>query len=182
MSNEELKELAAVLDGIAHGKKWQYLGDSHLAVREWFDAEGGDNPLVLACNDRRKIRLKPDEFEPFRQALREGKTVETLSIANGWLKWLGGEDFGSRKVENFRIKPEPQIVPLGPEDVPPGSVFQGRNEFAAEYYTPCYVGLSVVEFRDGANFSLNYTQLVEREWKIKRPGEDWKPCYKEVQP
>jgi hypothetical protein len=51
---------------------------------------------------------EPDAYEPFREALKAGKTVQSLTISNGWLDWLGGDDFSPINPQNLRIKPEPE--------------------------------------------------------------------------
>jgi hypothetical protein len=68
-------------------------------------------------------------------------------------------------------------VPLGPEDVPPGSVFRSALNTRGEWTAPhsvTAVGVWFVRTNEWA-----YATLVDG-WEIKRPGEDWKPCSKEA--
>jgi hypothetical protein len=68
-------------------------------------------------------------------------------------------------------------------DVPPGSVFK-RVEYAetATWTAPIYVLETCVEFHDSSKvFQVTYQELAA-EWLIKRPGQDWQPCWKEVAP
>jgi hypothetical protein len=178
MKNEQLKELAAVLDGIADGREWQFEGGSHLAEPTWFDASPKDSPLTLLGNMGRKIRLKPDPFEPFRQALLDGKTVESFSISNGWLRWQGGEDFGDRKAENFRIKSEPQKAQLSMGDVPPGSVIRSSEAMWFLVISSHFNGVFITARKE----IITWDELLIY-WQIWRPTDTgWQPCWKEVAP
>lgn len=83
--------------------------------------------------------------------------------------------------QEYRIKPEPKLVPLGPEDVPPGSAI--RQEGFKYCWRKC---LGV--FVDGVSYHSHWGVgdcirkadwgELERCWQIKRPGEDWQPCRK----
>lgn len=65
-------------------------------------------------------------------------------------------------------------VPLGPDDIPPRSVFMEMDapECAWVSCTSCSC--------DGVNLVVRFTtwQELYRDFLIKRPGEDWKPCRK----
>lgn len=109
-------------------------------------------------------------YLPFVQALAEGKTIQ-----------YGSESiWGEVKDPNFlssphyyRIKPAPVMVPLGPEDVPPGSAIRqsGGDGWA----------IITVVGTDGISWptvpECPYDRLAAT-YEIKRPGEDWSFCYK----
>jgi hypothetical protein len=105
------------------------------------------------------------------------RRTTTVWHADG--KMNGPNSQSSFDLENYGS--EPQWVPLGPEDVPPGSVF------SAFLNTPGYCYPSLVD-EDGCFFASRPSQEVVSwedlfdHWQIKRPGEDWKPCKKEAQP
>ena len=60
MNKEELKELAAVLNGIADGKAWEFTGHPTCSD-DWFEANAEADPLVMSCHYGRQIRLKPEQ-------------------------------------------------------------------------------------------------------------------------
>jgi len=68
---------------------------------------------------------KVDSFAELKAAQKAGKTLQVVSMDGIYRDWLGGEEFEHRQAANFRIKPEPVMIPLGPDDCPPGSVFRG---------------------------------------------------------
>lgn len=84
-------------------------------------------------------------------------------------------------------KPEPttKTVPLGPEDVPPGSVLQKHGD--GPYYTPLCVSTpdDGVYLHDTKPFKESYKALSE-EWQINRSipltgkwdANAWEPCHK----
>jgi hypothetical protein len=109
------------------------------------------------------------------EALAEGKTVQFLDTDNNWIDRVS-HNFGNAP-ERYRIKPEPAMVPLGPEDVPPGSLLRNKD-------VPWAVVLAVTEtgFVMPSKFRGEiyhpYREAMELGSEIKRPGEDWKPCCK----
>ena len=68
----------------------------------------------------------------------------------------------------------PRLVPLGPEDIPPGSVVlaPGEVSFGWRYIRPAHNGTHVFV----GDVSYTFEDLMR--WQIKRPGEDWQPCSK----
>lgn len=95
-------------------------------------------------------------------------------------KFLGDKSFVEDIIKNDRANLigdyydwEPLEVPLGPEDIPPLSVFRSKKlePWAWRYGTP-----------DKTHVFLCFTtvtyDVMFDDWEIKRPGEDWKPCRK----
>ena len=115
-------------------------------------------------------------YLPLVQALADGKTIEILANRNGcedWEEVLDFTFFCSCPPCTYRIKPEPVMVPLGPEDVPPGSAVRKIGD--TKWY------LVVDGMKDGMNFgqvSWSTYEALQKCFEIKRPGEDWKPCHK----
>jgi hypothetical protein len=136
MSNDELKELAAVLDGIADGKEWE---------AKW-PIGGFYRPPVLR--------------DPI------------ISLRAGY---------------EIRLKPAtPQKVPLGPEDVPPLSVFRHKDGANDAWCMPSEVSYYGVTFWSycpgGGGEHLHRTWRDMMKYVIKRPNDtDWKPCWKEIE-
>jgi len=106
----------------------------------------------------------------------------TDSGANlGWKEWFLDAEFA------YRRKPALKRVPLGPEDVPPGSVFKWdcwddqldmQHSWAWVTYVGSY-GLTVIIALNSSASSISWDAAMNGG-QIKRPGEDWQPCYKEI--
>lgn len=78
----------------------------------------------------------------------------------------------------------PERVPLGPEDVPPGTVFRyPAVDLQHEWQVAISIsGLGIWLFRDGVEF-FPFTQLETEEWQITRDGgRTWQPCWKTDEP
>lgn len=71
---------------------------------------------------------------------------------------------------------EPKRVPLCARDIPPGSAVKHKR-----WADSCYeMVLSTNDFIIGTHYrNLKCEELQSEGWLIKRPGEDWKPCWKE---
>jgi len=110
-------------------------------------------------------------YLPLVQALADGKTIECFSHEGIWQE-AHDLDF-SYASARYRIKPEPVTVPLGPEDVPPGSAM--RNIGGTQWWTVSSVAKTQVNL--GQNGWSTYESL-QKNCEIKRPGEDWMPCHK----
>jgi hypothetical protein len=70
----------------------------------------------------------------------------------------------------------PRLVPLGPEDVPPGSVVRLAKVGWLAVSECADEGLIVNSL---APDDISWSRLMDDGWEIKRPGEDWAPCSKE---
>ena len=112
------------------------------------------------------------------QALADGKTIEILvKSVNGCKDREEAVDLDfSCAPDCYRIKPEPVMVPLGPEDVPPGSVL--RKGHWPEHAWQMVVFVETTFITAGSNHLAYYRELMGDNYFIKRPGEDWKPCHK----
>jgi len=119
-----------------------------------------------------------------KAAFAEGKTIQYRSLnTDGWedLKngplWVRTENYPFKP--EYRVKPEPIKVPLELEDVPPNSVIRVSSNKDRWYLilsaNPFGVVTSIVE-------NLSFRALMEKQWEIKRPNQDWEPCYKMIEP
>ena len=74
----------------------------------------------------------------------------------------------------IRIKPAPAMIPLGPEDVPPGSYV--RHKVSSDH---CWAVVTAVhgDTIRVMSLALSY-DLLKESYLIKRPGQDWQPCHK----
>ena len=110
-------------------------------------------------------------YLPLIQALAEGKTIECQNTESTWVNSANPSFY--RTPECYRIKPEPVMVPLGPEDVPPGSAIRSNAQQWFMVTDMVNYGVKI----SGRDSLIDWAELQE-EWSIKRPGEDWKPCHK----
>lgn len=83
------------------------------------------------------------------------------------------------------MPPPKKIVPLGPDDVPPGSVFRDndptRPQDRKTWTSPAAVlddGVFLV-MRVGSLRKAPWVELMKNQ-QIKRPSEEWLPCSKTV--
>ena len=110
------------------------------------------------------------------QALADGKTVQFLDTDDNW-KDRVSHNFGNTP-DRYRIKPEPVMIPLGPEDVPPGSAFRQRHYNPGVWHGAIFATCDGVTIGLANGFEFISNETLRSLYEIKRPGEDWKPCYK----
>jgi len=77
------------------------------------------------------------------------------------------------------IPPAPPTVrvPLGPEDVPPGSVVRTPGDRLNEWSSIDKLLIFGIHF--GVRY-YDWEQAMMGALEIKRPGEDWQPMWKEI--
>lgn len=150
-----------------------------------FDRAGeSDLDLIDFPGEARKL---PDPYAELKAAHAAGKVIQFRHPTGGaWtdgcsFEWVLPPDF-------YRVKPDPQ--PLGPEDVPSGSVILWNatpGNFASTPHEWSSVlgvipeGVYTVGFYVGSpdEPTIDFTSFKDLVLhQIKRPGEDWKPCYK----
>lgn len=82
----------------------------------------------------------------------------------------------------IRLKPDElkaaHPVPLGPEDVPPGSVLRSKDWVYGGHVTPSVFLNLVCWINTSGPIHVTYEQLMRGGWEIQRPGQDWQPCSK----
>lgn len=178
------QELINILQGIHDGKPWQW-NDSK---DSWLDALDRNNAIGLVCSGY-KIRLKPeqDPYAEAKQAWKDGELQHRLSDNCDWGDWpFKSEPTWCCVPSRYRRKPKPipkpVRVPLGPEDVPPGSVFRMPDDSGWMLANEISRG----SIRIGRE-PLTFDCLMQYGWLINRPanrGENgkptkWEPCWKE---
>lgn len=81
------------------------------------------------------------------------------------------------------LPPAKKRVPLGPEDVPPRSVFR-REEWnsgdGAPYVAPSVWCWGIAYAGRDSHTVSTWDELLEQGWEILRPGAEWQPCWKGV--
>jgi hypothetical protein len=100
----------------------------------------------------------------------------------GWGPCTVFVEVTKRNMENYRTKrplpPQKKRIPLGPEDVPPGSVFRSKEwTFKGGFWSPSKVARDGILFAQASYF--HYSGMMET-WEILRPGGKWSPMWKEV--
>ncbi len=148
----------------AHGKTWK-LPDPP-AGRQWHRTDWTEEML-------------PEGWRPLLLRENEEQMDEFLHPDG---KWHSGPSTGGASSHNFhrrtrRPLPEETVMaPLGPEDVPPGSVIRSndRHRFAVTKMSITYgLWIDALHRRN----EIIWSELAEH-WQIKRPGQDWQPCSK----
>ncbi len=112
-------------------------------------------------------------YLPLVQALADKKTIQYFKA-----EWVDMPEIDfSGQASRYRIKPTPALIPLGPEDVPPGSVFRSAAADKALWFNPIQVTLRGLD-TDFEGENILWVNLMEYE--IKRPNQDWQPCSKQA--
>ena len=146
---------------------------------------------VIAEHERRKAeQVKPDPFAAEKAAFAAGKTIQYYSKSS--LEWLDcypcppswDPDYA------YRVKPDPALVPLGPDDVPPFSAIRWSGWETTEWALVLRVTNETVYFSDRRAGSATLNDLRAGNVKINRSipltgkwdADAWTACFKEVQP
>ncbi len=124
-------------------------------------------------------------YLPLVQALADGKIIQVRHYKTGeWKDWGwstspdridGALEFDEYKPECFRIKAEPKTVPLGPEDFPPGSAIRKKGDIG--WIMPTNVNEAGIT---APLLLISTFRSLVANYEIKRPGQDWQPCSKQV--
>lgn len=73
---------------------------------------------------------------------------------------------------------KPVMIPLEPEDIPPGSALRLKSKEAEVPYWMIYsVSSQFIYLTPETKIPW---KAAQRENEVKRPGQDWKPCEKEA--
>ena len=80
--------------------------------------------------------------------------------------------------------PKTKRVPLGPEDVPPGSLISDRGINGVREFWSAVVAISPEGLRAGDGRAWSWAELMHHGVEISRPQHPsqwaWAPCSKEV--
>lgn len=121
-----------------------------------------------------------ERVEANKGSVPDGFVLEYYDATDHSWGWSGLNDGTEQRfVMHYRLRSiTPRQIPLGPEDVPPGSVFS---------YSPKHGWFNANVSPDGVNFfshgsnGLVSWEEAAKELQIKRPGEDWRLCSKDGQ-
>lgn len=138
---------------------------------------------------------KPDLYAELKAAHAAGKVIQVWDDGNIW-RDISNPSW-CLQVNEYRIKPEPlppPPVPLGPEDVPPGTVLRGAGE-AKNYdggwciITSCSrTGIRIWRECDSNPTEITWRTIKDAKSEINRSipltgkwdPTAWEPCSKEV--
>lgn len=123
---------------------------------------------------------KPDPYAELKAAHAAGKVIQHHATKGFWVD--SANPSFEAPAELYRIKPETKLIPLGPEDVPPGSVVR----FGAKAH---WIMVVVVSDDAIGLLSTDNTGILKFSFEtlmqiadIKRPNDtDWLPCSKGVE-
>jgi len=128
---------------------------------------GQELKTIAELREACKLQDEGVKFE-YRDRLGEWKHIKSMSFTNP----LQAE---------YRRAPDPvppKRVPLEPQDIPPGSALR-LAKMPHEWFTVLNVVGQHIYWAVGTRIAAREIASLCK-WEIERPGEDWKPCYKEV--
>ena len=121
----------------------------------------------------------PDKWAKEKAAFAEGKVIQSRWTKSDSLYW--SDNLGPVWLDEheYRIKPEPVMVELGPEDVPIGSAVKSKDWADSVWAMVNWVGATGINIatKDGWK---NYSDLRQDGWLIHRPSKPgiWEKCEK----
>lgn len=126
-------------------------------------------------------REQAKELLPVIEAWANGQVVQVHQFG----KWSDVEVLETldwtKTPSHYRLKPTPKRVPLGPDDVPPGSVIRDKSWTCSKWVAIIQCDELGVWWHccDRARSQV-WASLVEG-WEISRDnGKTWLPCWKEA--
>lgn len=197
MKKEKLLELSDTLRGIAEGEEWEYccfIGPNE----QWFSSMTGTDPLSMAARGQ-NIRLKPqqpplDPYAELKAAHAAGRTIQyKWDNDRQWFDCYGAPHWTINPEIQYRIKPEPRKVPLGPDDVKVGDQlrFSETEDILADGEHEGSIILSVTKFGilvasckmgESVGFVEMFTWERLMPHEIKRSTDSvFQPCHKLVE-
>lgn len=160
------------------------------------------DPDIDWCQNEFRLTPRPVPpgdltWEEAKAAHQRGECVEFLSphqvLVGQHLwdvvhRWFDGATEETVKASAYRLRPAPKTVPLGPEDVPPGSVVR-HVTWTKHAWAPCNTvpsdGVQVMAQPSDPDKELIYLSYEDltHGWQISRDGgKTWSKCHKEVAP
>lgn len=151
----------------------------------WFDFSGDLFDFVNFEHRVKSLPVPPGDltWEEAKKLHEEGVKVVRLSVCADSCCWVlaAADCFTSsdKKWKNqtaYRRAPVTRKVPLGPEDVPPGSVIRHNQNTMHWSLVTCV--------KEKGVYCGHTVELIGFEWmmtsfEIKRPGQDWQLCEKD---
>jgi len=144
----------------------------------WGWSGGGREAYGITAWRPHKPEPQPEEWAAEKAAFAAGKVIQhrftdSLNFDN-WLDCDMPSWYSRSECSEYRIKPEPQWVPLGPDDIVAGMEFIDQT---GDRYQWLFVGDLAVSL-DGMWFGFG--ELMSQGWQYRINGGEWKPCKKEA--
>lgn len=115
--------------------------------------------------------------------LRDPGSVQYLNTLNHWVPvfWDDLNPLGVWSSDRWRLKPEPNQVPLGRIELRPGTPLRwGAREFDALVTCSDDNGVYCSTQQDDCQTHWTYKQLAKHGFADWWDGKTWRPCSKEV--
>lgn len=115
---EQARDLQLLLD---YANQRLATAEAVIAEHERRKAKTGRAEVAQAMDERNQL----DPYAEAKQWLAEGRLQYKMTHINGIRYWqdAGSADF-TAPLDRYRRRPDPVLVPLGPDDVPPGSTLE----------------------------------------------------------
>jgi hypothetical protein len=160
-----------------------YIGNGR-ELDEWA-ADGAYLAGTKSNNDLENYEPEPqpepqhEEWAAEKAAFAAGKKIQYRSDNDpNWTDtktpiWFSkaGNDFNPQ----YRIKPEPQWVPMEPDDIVVGMEFTNDTGTRYQWTEVDTYGVTLLDS------SISFEQLLRLGYEYRINGGEWKPCKKEVQ-
>ena len=155
-------------------------GDEVWQLGGWRVQDEGQ--LKTTCHNgqrlQRTTRPIPDPLAKIKQAFSEGKQIQIDLGARGvrkdWQDMSILNPSWDNGPEGYRVKPEPEYVPLDRTDVKMGQEVSCNNGIDT------YMITGITDTTIFACRTLSFLRLFSGEWKINRNnGEGWVLCRKQ---
>lgn len=178
MNTQTREEQKAVLDAAWNGEETEWMT---LSGAQWVRMSDGPIGVLIAIRGGYTVRIKPkpDPYAELKAAHAAGKVIEYLHVGAFHTEWTTlNTPSWVYPVDHYRIRHEPELVPLEASDIPPGSAIRNNppNPYAPWWIVTMVTSEGVTL---GPRTSVNtFCALMSRGDEIKRPGEDWNPCSK----
>ena len=137
----------------------------------------------LFWRTKRQLPAVADPYAELKKAHSEGKVIQ-FNYGQAIADWCDMERMPTwvDPVKRYRVKPSPVMVPLGPEDVPPGSVLRGLGW--VDEYAKCWIDICETTPRgvhlNRMGCEVTY-QCLRENWVISRhDGKGFVRCEKEA--
>ena len=151
-----------------------YVGRGTWDIESWRldgrHSEDGSSPSDL---ENYEPEPKPEEWAAEKAALAAGKVIQFYAKGLGGWQDINGNPLWAKGTQ-YRIKPEPQWVELGPDDIVAGMEFTNDTGTRYQWTEVDTYGVTLVDS------SVSFEQLLRLGYEYRINGGDWKPCKKEV--
>jgi hypothetical protein len=127
------------------------------------------------CHHRTKRPLpepKPEEWAAEKAAFVEGRAIQFQP--KGFNKWFDCPEPTWSSDFKYRIKPEPQWVPMEPDDIVVGMEFTNDTGTRYQWAEVDTYGVTLLDS------PISFERLLQLGYEYRINGGEWKPCKKEV--